>query len=40
MKNLKQDKGKNSIHVQWYQITINLTSETKEHKEPFGKKIV
>lgn len=40
MKNIKKvDKGKNFIHVQLYQITINLTSETKEHKEPFGKKL-
>lgn len=35
MKNIKKvDKGKNFIHVQFYQITVNLTSEIKEHKEP------
>lgn len=39
MKNLKQDKDKNFIHVQLYQININLTSATKEYKEPFGKKL-
>ena len=40
MKNTKKtNKGKNFIHVQLYQITINLTSETKEYKEPFGKKL-
>ena len=39
MKNIKKvDKGKNFIHIQLYQITINLTSEIKEHKEPFGKR--
>ena len=39
MKNFRQDKGKNSIHIQFYQITINLISATKEYKELFGKKL-
>lgn len=40
MKNTKKtDKGKNFIHLQLYQITINLTSATKEYKEPFDKKL-
>lgn len=40
MKNTKKtNKGKNFIHVQLYQITMNLTSATKEYKEPFGKKL-
>ena len=40
MKNIKKvDKGKNSIHIQFYQITIKLTSATKGYKEPFDKKL-
>lgn len=39
-KNIKKvDKGKNFIHVQFYQITVNLTSIAKEHKDSFSKKL-
>ena len=35
MKNTKKtNKDKNFIHVQLYQITINLTNTTKEHELP------